>query len=415
MAAKSVTDFSVVPSNKGGYDYEFVSPPPKSLECPVCLLTLRDPHVISCCGNEFCQVCIERVQRDGKPCPLCNEPKFTTFLHKKLVREVNALVVCCSQKELGCKWEGELGQLQSHLNPGVGVVSSNACGFVIVECPLRCGAQFERRLLQEHEMEMCPKQPIQMQVATLMRKFERITIENQQLRQEVEKMQKIHKEELNQVKEELNEVKKENDHLQVVNRDMQKMCGELKQEQNAVKTEVSTQKAVQTLKLNDLEKKFSLFQSHTTPLPMPPFYFSVRNFNHYQSNDLVYRSEPFYSHPGGYKLSVSVDPNYGIDSFGDAQVSISVSILRGEYDDQLRWPFNGRITVQLYNRNTKRWSNEHTVVMNQKECDLKDVDRCVDVLIKGSCPYFLPLSEIRERYLKESIAVRFRVVEVNIF
>ena len=111
---------------KGGYDYEFVSPPQKSLECPVCLLTLRDPHVISCCGNEFCQACIERVQRDGKPCPLCNEPKFTTFLHKKLVREVNALMVHCPQKEQGCEWEGELGQLQNHLNPEAGVSTSEA-------------------------------------------------------------------------------------------------------------------------------------------------------------------------------------------------------------------------------------------------------------------------------------------------
>ena len=105
---------------KGGYDYEFVSPPPKSLECSVCLLTLRDPHVISCCGNEFCQACIERVKRDGKPCPLCNEQNFTTLLHKKLVREVNALVIHCPQKELGCEWEGELGQVQRHLNPGAG-------------------------------------------------------------------------------------------------------------------------------------------------------------------------------------------------------------------------------------------------------------------------------------------------------
>ena len=46
-------------SLKGGYDYEFVNPPPMSLECSVCLLTLCDPHVISCCGYEFCQVCIE--------------------------------------------------------------------------------------------------------------------------------------------------------------------------------------------------------------------------------------------------------------------------------------------------------------------------------------------------------------------
>ena len=131
-------------SHKGGYDYEFVSPPPKSLECSVCLQTLRDPHVISCCGNEFCQVCIERVKRDGKPCPLCNEQNFTTMLHKKLVREVNALAIRCPQKELGCEWEGELGQLQRHLNPGAGVSSTQGCEFLTVECVYHCGAQLQR-------------------------------------------------------------------------------------------------------------------------------------------------------------------------------------------------------------------------------------------------------------------------------
>ena len=156
---------SMEPS-KGGYDYEFVTPPSKSLECSICLQTLRDPHVISCCGNEFCQVCIERVKRDGKPCPLCNEQNFSTMLHKKLVREVNALVIRCPQKERGCEWEGELGQLQRHLNPGAGVSSTQGCEFLMVECAYRCGAQLQRRLIQEHEMEACPKQPIEMQVAS---------------------------------------------------------------------------------------------------------------------------------------------------------------------------------------------------------------------------------------------------------
>lgn len=52
------------------------------------------------------------------PCVL-NEPNFTsTMLNKKLVCEVNALVIRCPQKELGCDWEGELGHLQCHLDPG---------------------------------------------------------------------------------------------------------------------------------------------------------------------------------------------------------------------------------------------------------------------------------------------------------
>ena len=176
MAARAVTSSSVVPSNKGGYDYEFVRPPPKSLECPVCLTILRDPHVISCCGHEFCQVCIERVQRDRKPCPLCNEQNFSTFLHKKLAREIKALVVCCPHKEQGCEWEGELGLLPNHLNPASEIGGKKGCGYVIVACSYECGVYLQRRNIHEHEMESCPKYPIEMQVAGLMRKFEAIKV-----------------------------------------------------------------------------------------------------------------------------------------------------------------------------------------------------------------------------------------------
>ena len=28
----------------------------KSLECPVCMSVLRDPHLLSCCGSHVCQV-----------------------------------------------------------------------------------------------------------------------------------------------------------------------------------------------------------------------------------------------------------------------------------------------------------------------------------------------------------------------
>ena len=388
-------------TSKGGYDYEFVTPPDKSLECPVCLLTLRDPHMISCCGNEFCQRCIERVQRDGKPCPLCNDPNFTTFLNKKLVREVNALVVRCPQKEQGCEWEGELAQLQSHLNPGAGVSASNGCGFIVVECTYQCGAHLQRRLLQEHEMEICPKRPIEMQVASLMWKFGTITVENQLLRQE-----------LNQVKQELNEVKKKNDHLQKANEDMQKMCGELKNGQNAVKADINEQKTIQKSKFDDLEIKCVSLQTHSIPLPVPPFYFSLSNVNQcltiLSDYDPVYRSEGFYSHPGGYKMNVTVYP-HGVVNHRGTHMSVYVSILRGEFDDQLRWPFDGSITIQAYNRTTEQWSNKHIIVMNERECGLKNVERPVDVLSDGiwGQPAFLPLSKLRKDYVKRAIPLDF--------
>ena len=124
----------------GGHDYDFVDQPPKSLECLICLLRLRNPMVISCCGNHFCEPCISRITNIRKPCPLCNSPDFTTFLHKGVAREVSSLRVYCPKKAQGCDWQGELGQVDRHLNSPA---DSRECGFVIV---YKCGGLFERRV-----------------------------------------------------------------------------------------------------------------------------------------------------------------------------------------------------------------------------------------------------------------------------
>ncbi len=165
----------------GGYDNDFVDEPPKSLECSICLLTLRNPMVISCCGNHFCEPCIGRIKSNRKPCPLCNSPDFTTLLHKGVAREVNALRVYCPKKAQGCDWQGELGQVDCHLNP---TANSRGCGFVMVECKYRCGGMFERQVIDSHETDDCAKRPIEVQVAFLARRLEMLATENRAVKAE---------------------------------------------------------------------------------------------------------------------------------------------------------------------------------------------------------------------------------------
>jgi TNF receptor-associated factor 4 len=375
---------------------------------------------------------------------LCNEQNFTTFLHKKLIREVNALVIRCPQKELGCEWEGELGQLQRHLNPGAGATSAQGCEFLTVECAYRCGAQLHRRLIQEHEMEACPKRPIEMQVASLIKKFEAVVIENRMLKQELNETKKMHQQGLDEVKqelgdlkrehdqqrEELREAKEENKFLCRANENFQRVCDVLQAEQKQIEANLDN---IQNRKIAALEKKCTSLhtatmkqeqalhqqkedlQVHTIPLPVPPFYFSLTNFKHYQNNELTFLSEPFYSHPGGYKMKVQIFPNGYGDTRG-AYMSLFVGIFRGGFDDQLRWPFDGSITVQAYNRTTEQWSNERTITMNRAVCT-KEVERCVDVLAQGCWGYFkfLSLSELNDNYLKGvNEVIRFRITSVKV-
>ena len=131
----------------GGYECEFVDPV-KDFECPLCLHVTRDPNLTSCCGQHFCQVCINRIQTKHQPCPMCKETKFTVMLDKKQNRKVLELKVYCTMKEQGCSWTGELGGLSRHLED---------CQYVTVACTKGCGASFQRHCMAVHIAELCPK------------------------------------------------------------------------------------------------------------------------------------------------------------------------------------------------------------------------------------------------------------------
>ena len=145
----------------GGYDCEFVKRPASDLvqaNCPVCLLVLREPQLVSCCGYSYCQSCIQRVQADQNLCPTCNE-QFTTFPNKGLKRALYGQKVYCVHHKLGCEWEGELGELDRHLNlqpPPEKLLEG--CQFSEVECTL-CLQPFQRHYLQAHQSDDCPKRP----------------------------------------------------------------------------------------------------------------------------------------------------------------------------------------------------------------------------------------------------------------
>ena len=58
------------------------------------------------------------------------------------------------------------------------------------------------------------------------------------------------------------------------------------------------------------------------------------------------QSEPFYSSANGYKLKVSFYPR-GSKSRKKGYVSVYLIIMKGEYDDALRWPFRRKVIFTL--------------------------------------------------------------------
>lgn len=81
---------------------------------------------------------------------------------------------------------------------------------------------------------------------------------------------------------------------------------------------------------------------------MPPFYFTLDNFDHYKKNSLKWFTPAFYTHCLGYRMCIGVDA--GGHSVGEgSHVSLLVYLLPGEHDDSLNWPFRGTVKITLLN------------------------------------------------------------------
>ena len=105
-----------------------------------------------------------------------------------------------------------------------------------------------------------------------------------------------------------------------------------------------------------------------TDTPIPPITMVMRGFISWKMRDLRWFSPSFYSHIGGYKMCLSVDAN-GARSDTGTHVTVGVYLMRGEYDDNLVWPFRGYITVHLVNRKVDEGHVEWTTYFNDSTFD----------------------------------------------
>ena len=141
-----------------GYDCQFVRPPQElEAECPICLLVIRNAHLTSCCGRDFCKSCAQRT----KTCSLCNGSGFMIVYDRTLDVKLKQFDVYCTHKKSGCGWVGKLENLDTHLNPQEKEKGREkvACKYEQVSCAHDgCLKRFQRRLAAEHGA-VCPKRP----------------------------------------------------------------------------------------------------------------------------------------------------------------------------------------------------------------------------------------------------------------
>ena len=109
-----------------------------------------------------------------------------------------------------------------------------------------------------------------------------------------------------------------------------------------------------------------IYTNSSTPPCTRTFY----NYTAYKKTNRDWWSLPFYSRDKGYKLMVRVAAN-GDGSGKGTHLSLYVYLLKGEYDDQLKWPFNANITVQLLNWSRDNGHEEKTIPHHKGPLDYR--------------------------------------------
>ena len=379
----------------GGHDHEFVSQVADRLNCHICTKVLREPHLAVCCGQHFCESCLNEwfKKQRKESCPHCRAEgeAFNHVIHKGLRSEVNQLEIKCSNHGEGCEWRGELGALKPHLESDCG------CGLVIVECPNKCRVSrfkgvctMKRKDLDQHLTQSCYLRPYQCEFCGLKDTYEAITgkgatrkkkgytshqatcpevpvtcpnscgsqgVKRKDMDSHREKCPyepvKCHfaeagcKENIPRHQLESHMTSNQQQHLLLVMKDLHQVKSKLTEteaklngtEAKLSETEANLATAVRLLRQGKEADKeiidFIMVCSKRLKTDDDTIEITMPKFSEYHRSGKIWHSPPFY-YMEGYKMCLSVYAN-GVGAGAGTHVSLGLVLLRGELDDQLEW------------------------------------------------------------------------------
>ena len=331
--------------------------------------------------------------------------------------------VWCSHKKDGCKWRGKLVEYEQHLNEDPSPENQlSGCQFVEVGCVHGCGERFQRRHIASHQNQQCMKRPYSCEYC---REFDSTFVDvtkshywkcNQfpitcpnECQEETLKQKDIEDHLKNKcpltevgccyvyagcevrlprkdmsehmrdtvahmalLENEIKKLKEFNKHLEhkeeATRREYQglsevidthivteELFRKLEQKQKA--TEKLCQEMESKLRASENEVK-ELREELKRNLGELPIDFPVKK------EKMVLPSFCYC----GYRMCINVYTK-GNGSGKGTHMSIYTHLMKGHFDEELKWPFRGEITIQLVNQAGGHGHFEKSIVYNDKTPD----------------------------------------------
>ena len=397
----------------------------------------------------MCRECVERIEEAGKPCPLCNKTDFTFIRDYGLERYIKSCDVWCSKKKDGCEWRGKLGEFEKHLNRNPSPENQlNGCQFVEVECKHKCGGLFQRgwfqrRYIATHQEEKCLQRPYSCEHCNeYISTFKEVTdihygkcskypvtcpnecrhdpFELQEIKDHLKDDCPLTKVscplhyagcEVELPRKDMPEHMKDTvTHLALlasVTMSLMKENQELKEKHRA--TERATEE-----KQRATEKEVAALKEETWQLRLTVGGFPIDFRVNYASKEKVAYLPSFYTHSQGYRMCIRVDPK-GRGIGKGTHVSVFTYLMKGPFDDHLKWPFRGEIIIQIVNQDGDHDHVEWTIHYTDERPDeyagrVTDKERAV-----GRGHYkFLAHTHLRYNAAKKTQYLRDDIIIVRV-
>ena len=141
---------------KPKFEFEFVEELPEEMTCSICVKVLCQPHLMNCCGQQFCEACLEKWLESNKTCPHCHSTDFSHMLMKRTSMQVGNLKVYCPNKQHGCETILKISECDNHLSAG----NAEGCVYVKLRCPYLCSFKAFRNDVKYHIELQCPRRQV---------------------------------------------------------------------------------------------------------------------------------------------------------------------------------------------------------------------------------------------------------------
>lgn len=388
------------------YEYDFVDAPPSDYYCAVSMELLVDPQQTDCCGHHFTKEVAERLHKDKKPCPMCKSILSTRSdkFHRRRVMESH--VRCLYKKNPasddlasdGCEWIGQLGNLRDHVatcpkRPWTcahckyaGIKEeeeehTEQCDQFPIACPKGCEVGTVPRCQLTLHHSVCLSEEVSCEYSPFgcTQKIQRRDLPRHMAEGEMQHLLKMCSTNLTltrQLAEKLEEKDSEIARLQsqlvTMEVEVSKSVGRVRDSTNHQLNEVerkvaSDVKTAVSKVESSLGKSMGTLQSSlldiqrqidSVPCRIPPIEFNIRNFDSLKSHQLEWRSPPFYTHQGGFKMCLGVSP-YGILKGFGTHISLRLYKMLDSNSDGLPWDVRIRLRVHVLNQTMGTWEREY--------------------------------------------------------